>query len=619
MKRNLLLTVFVFCSIFLQAQSNGSIVRQVNADFRQGKQGWQFRTSLTAKGEFAVTNGRAQVKIIEPGPNFWSAALSNPGIKIEKGRTYKVEFEAMANPPINVGSEMHLNREQWNSYSKLWFFKLTEKNEKYSYTFSMWQDTDPKAAFSVGAGGQVKSTVTLGNVRITDLGDSESAASLSENITVKIARAGGTPISPFAFGNNYFNWLGYNDGPNGILGTEETVKALHLNVLVGDNNQNDANTPQLFDKAQVDKYIQYCRAVGAEPIMIAPVYGNNVNGGPTSAQGAADIVTYINGTRKYGVKYWTIGDEVDIYDLFFKLRYPVSNASEYAAVFKSYANAMKAANAAAQSGVELKFVGPELGWRYFEGNDWLSPMLDECKDYIDVVSIHLYGFAARDLSLEGVLNDVDYFRWIIKDIKDRVAKHARPGTPLAITEANISYDWDPKSYSTKARKLGPGTFYAAIWDADRMGVALEADLWTFAFWDLAEPVQGVNGTVFGFILTDPYKNPSTYKITPEYYAQQMVAMNFSGTTVVPSGVPVRMSVYASYDEKKASTAILVVNKDMVERPLTLAIDSLKTRTINFSPMSINIVTVPDDDATEQQVLEYTKQMADAGLPPRITR
>jgi hypothetical protein len=151
------------------------------------------------------------------------------------------------------------------------------------------------------------------------------------NPTVKITRAGGTPISPYAFGNNYFNWVDWNkDGMIGILGTKEPVKALRLNVVVGDNNQNDANTPQLFDQVQMDKYIQYCRAVG-----------------------------------------------------------------------------------------------PELGWRYYEGNDWLTPMLDECKDYIDVVSIHHYGFAARDLSVEGALTDVDRFRQLVHDVKACIAKHAR--------------------------------------------------------------------------------------------------------------------------------------------------------------------------------------------------
>jgi len=436
--------------------------------------------------------------------------------------------------------------------------------------------------------------------------------------TVKITRAGGTPISPYAFGNNYFNWVDWNrDGMVALLGTEEPVRALRLNVVVGDNNQNDANSPQIFDHAEMDKYIQYCRAVGAEPIMIAPVYGNNVDGGPTSAQGAADIVTYLNGTKKYGVKYWTIGMEVDIYDQFFKTNYPVTNVSQYAAIFKSYAQAMKDANAAVNSGVEIKFVGPELGWRYYPGNDWLTPMLDECKDYIDIVSVHHYGFAARDLTAEGALTDVDRFRQLVRDLKVVIAEHARPGTPLAITEANISYDWDASLYTPETRRVGPGTFYAAIWDADRMGAALEENLWTFAFWNLAETVESAKTNVFGFLQTDPSKNPPTWKPNPEYYTQQMVTNNFSGNTVIPSGVPVRMSVYASYDEKKASTAILVVNKDTVERPLTLAVDNLKPWTITFSPMSINIVTIPDDAAAEYRILEYNMRMADAGLPPGV--
>jgi hypothetical protein len=36
-------------------------------------------------------------------------------------------------------------------------------------------------------------------------------------------------------------------------------------------------------------------------------------------------------------------------------------------------------------------------------------------------------------------------------------------------------------------------------------------------------------------------------------------------------------------------------------------------------MSINIVTVQDDAKKEYRVLEYTMQMADAGLPPGNAR
>ncbi len=437
--------------------------------------------------------------------------------------------------------------------------------------------------------------------------------------TVKISRDNGVPISPYAFGSCYFDWIDWNkNGLVGLKGTEEPVRALKLNVIVGADNQNDANSPELFDNSQEDKFIEYCRATGAEPIMIVPVYGNNKDGGRTSAQGAADIVTYINGTKKYGVKYWSIGDEVDIYDVYFqrKTGLPVTTVSEYANIYNSYAKAMLDANEKAHSGVELKFVGPELGAKYNEGDDWLSPMLDECRDYIDIVSIHQYGFSARELTEAGVLNDINGFPEFVQGVKARIAKHGKPGTQLAITEANACYDANTNLYTPETRKVGPGTFYAAIWDAERMGAALEAGLWNFSFWELAEPVQSANFTVFGFVLTNPSKNPVTYKLTPEYYVQQMVDTNFSGTSVKPSEAPEGMSVYACYDEKKAATAILVVNKDTVKRVLTLAVDSLKPRKITFSPMSINIVTIPDDTSAGYHMIEYTMQMADAGIGPK---
>ena len=110
---------------------------------------------------------------------------------------------------------------------------------------------------------------------------------------VKISRTGGTPISPFAFGNSYFNWVDFNnEGTAAIQGTEQLVRDLRLNIITGGNNYSDINTPQLFNDDQMDRYIEYCRAVGAEPMMIAPVYASNVDRDPTTAQGAADIVTY---------------------------------------------------------------------------------------------------------------------------------------------------------------------------------------------------------------------------------------------------------------------------------------------------------------------------------------
>ena len=288
---------------------------------------------------------------------------------------------------------------------------------------------------------------------------------------------------------------------------------------------------------------------------------------------------------------------------------PIKTADDLCATYKSYAMAMKAANDAANSGVEIKFVGPELGMRYSPGDDWLSTFLDGCKDYVDVVTIHAYGYSGTSVSIQGALYGADSFRSFLSGLQQRVAAHTRPGTPIGITETAVSYDWQTSVYTTQSLQAAPGTYYAALWDIDRMGVALQANLWTLAFWNLAEPDDPASGNIFGNILTKPWLDPSTYRLTPEYYAQQLMAANFSGTTVVPSGVPHDFSVYASYDATKGSTAVMVVNKDTASKSLTLAVDDLTPQTILFPTMSINLVTIPDDAAAKTQVSTYSAEMA----------
>ena len=459
-----------------------------------------------------------------------------------------------------------------------------------------------------------------------DSGVTDSGA--SEVPTVTVQRAGGTPISPFAFGNNYWDWVDWShNGTYALQGTEDLVKAMHINVLVANNNNTDMDYPEVFDNAHIDKYIAYCRAIGAEPIMEVPILGNNVNAGPTSAQTAADMVTYVNGTKHYGVKYWTIGDEADFYtdaadddvgtpSSAYGPNNPIKTADDLCATYKSYAAAMKAANDATGSGVDIKFVGPELAGKYWPGSDWLTPFLDGCKDYVDVVSVHYYGFSGAGDSIQGALYDADTFRAFLAYYQQLVAAHARPDTPIAITETAVAGEWQRSVYTSDSIQAAPGTYYSALWDIDRMGVALQANLWTLAFWNLAEPDDPSTGNVFGNILSKPWLSPPAYRLTPDYYAQQLIAGNFSGTTVIPSGVPSDFSVYASYDPTKASTVLAVVNKNSVAAPLTIAIDSLAPQTMTFGPLAITLVTVPDDPNATTDVIEYSPDLANAGQPPK---
>jgi hypothetical protein len=271
---------------------------------------------------------------------------------------------------------------------------------------------------------------------------------------------------------------------------------------------------------------------------------------------------------------------------------------------------MKAANAAADGGgPTMTFLGPELAYQYIPGADFLTPFLDACKDYVDVVSVHRYPFSGLQTSVNGALRDVTSFRQAVAALNVIVQGHARPGTPLAITEANISYDYLLSAYTPASVVAAPPTFYAGLWAADVLGASLESNLWTLAFWDIGDPSSAPS--VLGFLQNG--------QPVPAYFTTQMVSTTFRGTVATPSGVPEGFSVYASYDASKASTAVLVLNKSTTDSAIAIAVESLAVQSFDFPALSVTVVQIPDSPVGTTHVLRYTQDLADAGSGPVTIR
>jgi hypothetical protein len=445
-------------------------------------------------------------------------------------------------------------------------------------------------------------------------GDSTQGA-LFDAGSVTIAREGGTPISAFAFGQNYWDWADWaGDGITGITGTQQRAAALGLNVLRAGGNNMDMNgpPPAVFDTSQLDTFVAYCRAIGAEPILQVPVLGA-VDGGIPTAQTAADMVTYANVTKGYGIRYWEIGNEPDVYSQTHDAGVPLT-PGDFCTVYRGYVTAMKAANAAApDGGTPMTFLGPELAFEYRQGADYLTPFLDACKDYVDIVSVHRYPFSggaapgpgAPAASIAGALGDVATYRQVLASLQSIVLAHARPGTPLAITEANISYDYQPQAYTASSILAASPTFYAGLWTADIVGTSLENGLWTLALFDIGERSKSDN--LLGFLEGD--------QPVPSYYTLQMLSTTFRGTVVLPTGVPAGFSVYASYDPVARSTAVLVLNKIAPPSRLSIAIDSLPVQSFDIPALSATLVQIPDLPGGPTHVLRYTQDEADAGAGP----
>jgi hypothetical protein len=470
----------------------------------------------------------------------------------------------------------------------------------------------PGADAAVSADGSALDAAAADGARSAD-GQAEGPA--VDAGTVTLSRDGGSPIGPFAIGHNYWDWVDWaGDGKTGVTGTEAQIAALNVKVVRAGGANNDSNSPPpaTFDHAQIDAFVAYCRAVGAEPILQVPVVAD-IDGGRPTAQTAADMVTYANVTKGYGIRYWEIGNEPDLYPMSYDADAGVPlDPAQLCALYQSFVPAMKTANAAAPAGTApVTILGPELSYQYIPGADYLTPFLDACKDDVDIVSVHRYPFGGGTetgipgTSVHGALTDVGAFRSSVAAVKSIVANHARPGTPLAITEANISFDYQASAYTPAAAVAAPSTFYAGLWTADIMGASLETGLWTLAFWEIGDSATAAS--VLGFI--------ESGQPVPAYYAMQMISANFHGDTIVPRHVPTGFSVYASYDPSAGATAVFVLNKTAATSTLTIAVDSLPPQPVTFPSLSATLVQIPDAPGGATHVLRYTQDQADAGVGP----
>jgi hypothetical protein len=327
---------------------------------------------------------------------------------------------------------------------------------------------------------------------------------------------------------NYWQWMpGYAYGDE-IAGTDALVAALKPALMRVGGYDNDVNTPNPLDNAAFDKAVAYARAIGAEPLIQVPLLADN-NGQPPTPDTAAAMVAYANITMGYGIKYFSVGNEPDLYGDQGSVAnrelpaIPGYTPTDYCTSARADVVAMKAVDPT------IMIVGPDLAYKYQSGsssNDWLTPILNDCGDLFDIVSIHRYPFEALQAKLVAAAADPAAFRGVITSVFGILQATGQGAKPLALTEMNVAYD-----ATTCVLDASPGTVGSALWMADSVGMAIELGLWTTAVWDISDAADWD----LGLIGVPPAHTPQ-----PSYYAYAFYADHFGPTlvkvTTAPPGV-----------------------------------------------------------------------------------
>jgi hypothetical protein len=342
------------------------------------------------------------------------------------------------------------------------------------------------------------------------------------------------PISPYIFGTNY--------GPMHAILPDMLPYAMNAGITAlrwPGGAWGDVVDIQTF---QIDTFIEFCNQMGALPTISVRLLGG-------TPETAANLVRYTNIEKKYGVVYWSIGNEPTLYAENTGETYDTVRFNQE---WRAIAEAMKAVDPTIQlMGPELHQWGTSLATTLKDssGRDWMTEFLKTNGDLVDVVTVHRYPLwksGGQSVTIQELRQNTNEWPALVIYLRSLIQEITGRDIPIAFTEVNS----DPRSVI--AGKATPDSFYNAIWYADVLGHLIQQQVFMVNQWVISQRESGlslISGT----------------EIRPTYYTFLMYK-NFGSELIYASSGMSDLNVYAAKREDGTLTVMIVNLADNEQRP-----------------------------------------------------
>ncbi|MDZ4763184.1 MAG: hypothetical protein SGI73_01435 [Chloroflexota bacterium] len=373
-------------------------------------------------------------------------------------------------------------------------------------------------------------------------------------LTVDVSDARGT-ISPYVYGAN----MGlFSLVPVDLM---DEAQALHLNLLRFGGNFSDEEDVR---KSTLDLFLIQARQMGAAPLLTVRLY----DGTP---EDAAEIVRYINIEKAHGVRYWSIGNEPNLFASRYNSPYSTDRLNEQ---WRTIAEAMLAVDPS------ITLVGPDITQyvvlnidgetiTYLQGadggapldaagRDWLIEFLRANGDLVDVVSVHRYPWpglgdnAISIATIDGLRQNTAEWDVSIPNLREVIRRTAGRDIPIAVTEFNSN------SSPSCGAEGSLDSFYNAIWVGDALGRFIDLQVEYATYWD----IQGIGERCGGLL--------NQRDMRPSYYAYLMYT-HFGTERVASESSDPNVRLYAAQRDNRTLT-LMVINLGADETTQTLNIN-----------------------------------------------
>ncbi|NIK23544.1 carbohydrate binding domain-containing protein [Paenibacillus lupini] len=137
---------------------------------------WQFLLNEGGSGQVTVVDDEAKgkaakVSITNAGTQVYSVQLTQMPVYLQKGKKYKVTYDAKADAELNIMSKVNQFEKNWKVYSGEQQSHLTTEWQSYEYNFDMLESTDNNARFEFNLGKDAVTSAYFANVRLVEIGE----------------------------------------------------------------------------------------------------------------------------------------------------------------------------------------------------------------------------------------------------------------------------------------------------------------------------------------------------------------------------------------------------------------------------------------------------------------
>lgn len=142
---------------------------------------WQFYTALDGEGKAGIRNGEVYINTDSEGTADYSIQLVQPGLPMQEGAAYKLNFDAYADEERNIKTGISAPDHDYQRYFEDTTVALTKEKQTFTYEFTMagMDDANGRLEFNLGAAGS-SASVYISNISLVKTNEKDPAGNSEE-------------------------------------------------------------------------------------------------------------------------------------------------------------------------------------------------------------------------------------------------------------------------------------------------------------------------------------------------------------------------------------------------------------------------------------------------------